>query len=292
MSSGLVRPRTLDEALDALAGENVLPIAGGVAVGLLTNLGLVPPSRFVAIGGVPGLRGVALGEDGAELLLGAATPHARLAADPLLTGELPQAAGMFGQIGNIRVRNRGTIGGNLALAEPAQDPPVLLAALGADVLAASRARHRRLPVATFAAGPMATVLEPGELVTQVAIPRLGPDERCAYLKFLPRTADDYATVSAAVRLRLDGDAVAEARIFCGSVGPVPVDCATAADLLVGRSITAAGRFEGIAAAVAEAVAPVTDHRGGAEYKREMAGVFVCRALEQALTTPRSYGGRA
>jgi carbon-monoxide dehydrogenase medium subunit len=133
------------EALDALQDENALPVAGGVAVALLTNLGLVSASRFVAIGRLAGFRGVAVGTDGAELVLGAATAHARLAADPLLLAELPQAAAMFGHIGNVRVRNWGTVGGNLALAEPAQDPPVLLAALGADVLTHGPSGCRRSP---------------------------------------------------------------------------------------------------------------------------------------------------
>ncbi|MBO0848241.1 MAG: FAD binding domain-containing protein [Pseudonocardia sp.] len=291
MSAGFVRPRTVDEALEVLGDDNAMPIAGGVAVGVLTNLGLVSASWFVAIGRLPGLRGVTLGDDGAELVLGAATPHARLADDPLLRDELPQAAGMFGHIGNIRVRNWGTVGGNLALAEPAQDPPVLLAALGADVVADGSSGRRRLPVATFAEGPMTTVLQPGELITQIVIPRLGADERCAYLKFLPTTADDYATVSAAVRLRLDGDLIIESRIFCGSVGPVPVDCAAAAALLVGRSAEADDRFDGVADAVADVVSPLTDQRGEAEYKREMAGVFVRRALERALAGGRPDGGR-
>jgi len=244
----------------------------------------------VAIERLPGLRGVTLGDAGAELVLGAATPHARLAADPLLLDELPEAAGMFGHIGNVRVRNWGTVGGNLALAEPAQDPPVLLAALGADVVADGPSGRRRLPVATFGEGPMTTVLEPGELITQVTNPRLGADERCAYLKFLPTTADDYATVSAAVRLRLDRDVITEARIFCGAVGPVPVDCPAAAALLLGRSAEADDRFDGVADAVADVVSPVTDHRGEAEYKREMAGVFVRRALERALAGGPSDGG--
>jgi carbon-monoxide dehydrogenase medium subunit len=82
---------------------------------------------------------------------------------------------------------------------------------------------------------MTTVLATGELITHVVVPRLDPDERCAYLKFLPKTADDYATVSAGVRLRLDGQTISEVRIFLGSAGPVPVHRAAVAELLVGRS---------------------------------------------------------
>jgi carbon-monoxide dehydrogenase medium subunit len=158
---------------------------------------------------------------------------------------------------------------------------VLLAALGAEVLTMGPAGIRRLPVAELSEGPMTTVLATGELITHVVVPRLGSDERCAYLKFLPKTADDYATVSAGVCRRLDGQTIIEARIFCGSVGPIPVDCA-AAELLVGRSSDDENVLAGLAEAVAEVVTPRSDHRGGAEYKREMAGVFVRRSVGRAL----------
>ncbi|MBN9110206.1 MAG: FAD binding domain-containing protein [Pseudonocardia sp.] len=294
MSGGFARPRTVEEAVEALADEDALPIAGGVAVALLTNLGLVSGRRLVALGGIPGLRGVVRGADGATLELGAATPHARLAEDRTLIDELPVAAGMFGHIGNVRVRNWGTVGGNLALAEPAQDPPVLLSALGAEVVIERSGGSRQLPVAELGDGPMSTVLEPGELITRVVVPVLAADERSAYLKFLPVTADDYATVSAAVRLRVDGagdDAViTQARIVCGAVGPVPVDCTVAAELLVGRAIGDEERYAGVADAVATAVSPKSDHRGDAGYKREMAGVMVRRAVDRALASGTVSGG--
>jgi carbon-monoxide dehydrogenase medium subunit len=124
-------------------------------------------------------------------------PHARLAADPLVQATHQELSAMFARIGNIRVRAWGTVGGNLALAEPSQDPPVLLAALGAAVDVTGPGGTRRIPVAELSYGPMSTVLEPQELLTRVILPLPEAGERCAYRKFLPKTADDYATVSAA-----------------------------------------------------------------------------------------------
>ena len=252
-------PRTVEEAVAVLGDDDALPIGGGIAVALLSNLDLVWASRLVSLGRIPELRGVRVRDD--NIVLGATTPHGVIAADPVLRAELPELAAMFGHIGNVRVRAWGTVGGNLALAEPSQDPPVLLAALGAELLTMGPAGIRRLPVAELSEGPMTTVLATGKLITHVVVPRLGSDERCAYLKFLPKTADDYATVSAGVRLRLDGQTIIEARIFCGSVGPIPVDCAAAAELLVGRSSDDENVLAGLAEAVAEVVTPRSDHRG-------------------------------
>ncbi|MBE1494127.1 CO/xanthine dehydrogenase FAD-binding subunit [Amycolatopsis lexingtonensis] len=281
MSTRFVAARSLEEAFEALAGEDALAVAGGVSVGLLANLGLISAATLVSVSRIPELRGVRAGDDG--LVVGAATAHGRLAADPVLRRERPGLAEMFGHIGNVRVRAWGTVGGNLALAEPAQDPPVLLAALDAEVELAGTGGTRRVPVAELGDGPMSTVLGPGELITKVVVPPPVAGERCAYRKFLPKTADDYATVSAAVRVRFDGARIAAARVFCGAVGPVPVACETAAARLVGRTRDELRDLGDVVSAVRDAVSPRGDHRGSADYKREMAGVFVKRALAEIGT---------
>lgn len=279
MSTRFLAPRSLAEAIDAVADEDAVTIAGGVAVGLLANLGLVSTRRLVSVARVPELRGVRVVDD--EVVLGASTTHAALAADPALRSELPVVAAMFGRIGNVRVRAWGTVGGNLALGEPAQDPPVLLAALGADVVTRDSRGSRRIAVTSLSDGPMSTDLRQGELITAVHVPRLGPDDRCAYVKFLPKTADDYATVSAAVLLHLAGLRITGARVFCGAVGPVPVECGEAAALLVGRMLDDADLTAGVPEAVRAAVSPSSDHRGSSGYKARMAGAFVGRAVRAA-----------
>jgi carbon-monoxide dehydrogenase medium subunit len=289
MTAEFVPARSLEEAFDALADEDAVPIAGGVAVGLLASLGLFSAERVVALGRIEELKGV--NREGSALVLGAATTHAELAADPLLVAELPEVAAMFGHIGNVRVRCWGTVGGNLALAEPSQDPPVFLTALGAEVVLRSREGSRRVPVGEFSGGAMTTVLEPGELITGISVPLPAPGDRRAYLKFLPKTADDYATVSAAVALRFDGDRIASARIVCGAVGPTPVDCAGAAELVIGGTADEPELLHAVGEAVRTTVTPLTDHRGSADYKAEMAGVFAQRALRRAVS-PTATGGNA
>jgi aerobic carbon-monoxide dehydrogenase medium subunit len=276
MTAKFVAARTLEEAFAALADEDAVAIAGGVAVGLLSNLGMISAGCLVSISRIPELSGVRL--DGDELVIGAAMTHGRLAADPVVRENCPELAEMFGRIGNIRVRAWGTVGGNLALAEPSQDPPVLLAALGAEVEAAGAGGTRRIPVAELGDGPMSTVLGPGELITKVVVPLPTPGERRSYRKFLPKTADDYATVSAAARVRFDGPRISSASLFCGAVAPIPVSCDRAAALLRGRTLDDPEQLTDVVSAVRDAVSPVADHRGSADYKREMAGVFAKRAL--------------
>jgi aerobic carbon-monoxide dehydrogenase medium subunit len=284
-----LRPGSIAQAVDALRDERAVPLAGGVSVAALANLGLFTVERLVSLAGIPELRGVRIGDG--VVRIGATSTHRELAADPVLAGELPVLAMMFGHIGNVRVRAWGTVGG--ALAEPSPDPPVLLAALGADVVTAGQGGSRRLPLAESSDGPVPGRLEPGELITAVEVPVLAADERSAYLKFLPRSAADSATVTAGVRLRLDGAHVTAARLYCGSVGPVPIACHGTADLLLGRSIEDPVWLDGIAESVARAVPAVSDRRGSADYKRRMAGVIACRALRSAveLDSPHQEGRR-
>jgi CO/xanthine dehydrogenase FAD-binding subunit len=276
MSTRFVAARSLREAFEELADDDAVALSGGVAVGLLGNLGLISATKLVSLARIPDLHGIRA--EGDHLVLGAATTHARLAADPLLRKERPELAEMFGHIGNVRVRAWGTVGGNLALAEPSQDPPVFLTALGAEVTAVGPDGARRIPVAELSDGPMSTVLGPRELITEVVVPRTAAGEHCSYRKFLPKTADDYATVSAAIQVRVDGARISTARVVCGAVGPTPVVCEHAATLLVGRTLGELAGLDDVTSAVREAVSPVGDHRGSADYKREMAGVFVKRAL--------------
>jgi aerobic carbon-monoxide dehydrogenase medium subunit len=277
-TSAFLRPGSIAAAVDALQDERAIALAGGVAIAALTNLGLFTVERLVSLAGIPELRGVRIGDG--VVRIGATSTHGELAADPVLTRELPVLATMFGNIGNVRVRAWGTLGG--ALAEPSPDPPVLLAALGADVVTAGPDGTRRLPLAELSGGRSSGHLDSGSLITAVEVPVLAADERCSYLKFLPRSAADSATATAGVRLSLDGAHVTAARLYCGSVGPVPIECHGAADMLLGRSIAESAWLEGIAESVAEAVSPVSDRRGSADYKRRTAGVIVRRALRAAV----------
>jgi carbon-monoxide dehydrogenase medium subunit len=182
----------------------------------------------------------------------------------------------------VRIRNVATVGGALAHADPNQDPPVMLMALDARVQLASVSGRREVAVDDFFTDYYETVRQPDELVVGVVVPRPQPHTGSIYLKFLPRTADDYATVgvAAAVRLNPSTGLCEECRLAMGCVASTPVRATEAEALVRGQQLTPElARAAG--AAAQQVTDPISDTRGSAEYKRAMAGVFVRRALEQA-----------
>jgi carbon-monoxide dehydrogenase medium subunit len=185
-----------------------------------------------------------------------------------------------------------TVGGGLAHADPNQDPPPTLIALGASVKVSSANGSRTLPLEGFFTDYYETVLQPDEVITDLFVPRMQPNSAGAYLKFLPRTADDYATVSVAAVVTLEpGKKVfKDVRIALGSVGTIPIRAKEAEAVLRGQPVKPEALREAGEKAKGE-VDPITDLRGSADYKREMAAVFVRRALEKALETLRKQPKR-
>jgi carbon-monoxide dehydrogenase medium subunit len=234
---------------------------------------------------VRGLNSIEI-HDGGTRIGGLAT-HREVESSSLLRRRLPLVAETYHHVATIRVRNMATVGGGLAHADPNQDPPPTLIALGATVKATSVDSSRVIPLDEFFTDYYETVLKPDEIVTEVFIPKMAPNSAGAYLKFLPRTADDYATVSAAAVLTLDksGKTINDVRIALGSVGVTPIRATAAEAVLRGQPLKAEAFVEAGEKAK-EAVDPVSDFRGSAAYKKEMAGVFVRRALEKALATLR------
>ena len=181
-----------------------------------------------------------------------------------------------------------TIGGALAHADPNQDPPVTLIALGASVEIRRAGGQREVPLTEFFRDYYEPALETGEMVTAVTVPLLPEASGTSFIKFLPRTADDYATVAVAVTVTLepDGERCRTARIALGSVATTPLRGRAAEALLPGARLD-----DGLVNAVGEAakreVDPLDDHRGSAAYKREMTAVMVGRALTQAWEAARA-----
>ena len=193
----------------------------------------------------------------------------------------------YHHVATIRIRNMATVGGGLAHADPNQDPPPTLIALGATVKATSANGSRIIPLDEFFTDYYETVLKPDEIITEIFVPRLAANSGGAYLKFLPRTADDYATVSAAALLTLDKNkkTISDVRIALGSVSVTPIRATAAEAVLRGQPVKAEG-FAEAGEKAKEAVDPVSDFRGSAAYKKDMAAVFVRRALEKALANIR------
>ncbi len=280
-------PKTLKEVHSSLKefGTDAKLIAGGTALVIMMKQRLVRPSCLVSLRSVRGLNGIEVNDGG--LRIGGLATHREVESSALVRRRLPLLAETYHHVATIRVRNMATVGGGLAHADPNQDPPPTLIALGATVKATSANGSRIIPLDEFFTDYYETVLKPDEIITEVFVPRLAANSGGAYLKFLPRTADDYATVSAAAVLTLDKNkkTISDVRIALGSVGVTPIRATAAEAVLRGQPVKAEA-FAEAGEKAKEAVDPVSDFRGSAAYKKDMAAVFVRRALEKALANIR------
>jgi carbon-monoxide dehydrogenase medium subunit len=276
-------PKTLKEVQQDLKqfGSDAKLIAGGTALVIMMKQRLVHPGCLISLRSVRGLNGIA--EKNGGIAIGGATTHRAVENSPIVKRRLPLLAETYHHVATVRVRNMATVGGGLAHADPNQDPPPTLIALGATIKAASADGSRTIAVEDFFTDYYETVLKPDEIITELYVPRLPANSGAAFLKFLPRTADDYATVSAAAVVTLDKSKknFAEVRIALGSVGTTAIRARDAEAVLRGQPV----KVEALAEAgekAKQAVDPISDFRGSAAYKKEMAGVFVRRALTKAL----------
>jgi len=259
-------------------GADARYFSGGTALMLLMRAGLLHPVSLIGVRGLPGMHGIE--HVNGVVRIGASTTHAELAASPLLRELLPTVAETFDHVATRRVRNVGTIGGNLAHANPHQDPPVTLTAFGATAIARGPGGERRISLDDLFVDYFQTSLAPEEILTAIEIPVPPSGSGSAFIKFLPRSADDYATVNVAVWLQRDGDRATAARIVVGSLGATVLRSAEAEALLTGGILDDARLWRASDAAVA-AAEPELDSRGTPEYKRRVAPVIVQRAIRAA-----------
>ena len=191
------------EALDLLQryGDDAHVMAGGASLLLLMQQGLVNAGHIVGLRGIQELTGIGAAAGGG-LEIRALTTHRQAERSADVKSYCPTLAENFSRVATIRIRNQGTVGGNLVHADPAQDPPPMLMALDGEAVIASKGGERTVPLDGFFRDFFETAVEEGELLTSVRLPPLAPGTRSTYVKFLPRTEDDYATVSVAATLRL------------------------------------------------------------------------------------------
>jgi carbon-monoxide dehydrogenase medium subunit len=267
------------EALDLLGqyGDDAHFMAGGTSMMLMMQQGLVQPGHVVGLTSVKELKGVrALPNGGLEI--GALTTHREVERAKETATYCPTLAENFSRIATVRIRNQATIGGNLVHADPAQDPPPMLLALDAEAVVSSKSGERTIAMDGFFEDFFQTAVREGELLTAIRFPKQPDGLRTTYVKFLPRTEDDYATVSVAVALKVGGDGQAEhIRVALGSAAPIPMRAKKVEDALRGKQLTNVA-IDDAAALVRDEVDPIDDIRGSAHYKREMARVWVSRAL--------------
>jgi carbon-monoxide dehydrogenase medium subunit len=283
----LEEPESVQEASQLLArhGEAARIYAGGTELLLVMKEGLAHYERLVNVKKIPNLDRVRL--DDGFIAIGALSTHRQLSHSSVVRQHLPAFAEMEGNVANIRVREVGTIGGNLSFAEPHADPGTLLLALGAEVVAAKDDGRREIPIEKFFVDAFETRLEPDELLTEIHVPRLPARSGVVYLKFgyLERPS-----VGVALCLSLDGGgkSVAEARIAVGCVGPIPKRVQEAESLIKGKPVDEAARqIPAAGNAAARAGQAISDLHGSQDYKEHIVGVLLKRAFQQAVQQCRS-----
>jgi aerobic carbon-monoxide dehydrogenase medium subunit len=280
-----LEPSSLDEALALLAqhGDDAKVIAGGTGLVNLMKQRLVRPSFVIGLRALKPLAGTT--EHG-ELRIGALVTLGTLEASAPVRRKAPLLAEVCGHVATVRIRSMATLGGAMAHADPNLDTPPALIAMDGQIVARSQRGQRTIPADRFFTGYYQTVLEPDEIVTEIVIPEQPAGSGTAFLKFLPATQDDYATVSVAARIALDGNGtVAEARLALGAAATVPVRARAVEAALSGKAANEAS-FREAASLVLDAIDPIADFRGSADYKRKMAVVHVRRALAEAAAKAR------
>ena len=280
-------PASVAEAIALLSrfGDSAKVISGGQSLLPLLKLRLGTAEHLVDIGRIPGLEYVR--EEGGYLRIGGRTREAALERSEIVRTRFPILLDTARVIADPLVRNRATVGGNLAHGDPANDHPATMLALRAIVVAQGPNGERTIPIDRFFTGLFATALAADEILTEIRIPVPPGRSGGAYLK-LERKVGDYATAAAAAQVTLDGAGTfAQVGIALTNAGPVPARASAAEDALIGKRVNDAAIAEA-ARRAAEAASPTADRRGSVEYKREMARVLAARALKKAV---ERAGGR-
>jgi carbon-monoxide dehydrogenase medium subunit len=280
-------PSTIGEATALLAklGEDAKILSGGQSLIPLMKLRLASPPHVVDINGIPGLAYIR--EADGFLRIGGLTRESELEESDLVRSRYPLLHDTSKVIADPVVRNLATVGGNLAHADPANDHPATMLALGAELVVVGAKGERRIPVASFFTGPFTTSLKPDEILVEIRIPLPPARSGGAYLK-LERKVGDFATAAVAAQLTLGaGGACEEVGIGLTNVGLTPIKAVKAEAALNGKAPDEAAikRAAGLAAEAAE---PAEDLRGSVEYKKDLVRVLTARALRKAL---ERAGGR-
>jgi carbon-monoxide dehydrogenase medium subunit len=274
------RPATLDEALKLLKkhGDEAKVLSGGMSLLPMLKLRLASFAHLVDLNRIPGLDYIK--EEKGTLKIGAMTRQAALERSDVIKSKVPILADATPLIADPLVRNRGTVGGNVANGDPGNDQPAIMIALGATYVV-NGGKERTVAANQFYKGLYDTALARNEILTEIRIPAPPPKSGGAYVK-LKRKTGDFAVAAAAVQLTLGKNgAVESARIALTNAGLTPVEAADAAKYLVGKTPDDKAIAEAAKMAAAKSQ-PSADRRGSVEYKKEMARVLTARALKKAV----------
>jgi len=282
------RPRSLADAFAAFdaAGGDCAWYAGGTELLAVMKMGFAQFGTLIDLKSVPELGGISADADGA-LRIGATVTHREIERSPHVLRHLPGLAALEREVANIRVRNTGTLGGNLAFAEPHSDPATFLLACDARVELAGPAGAREMAIDELIVGPLTTSREADELLVAIRVPAPAAGEGRAYAKlaFFERPA-----ASVGVRVRVADGAIADATVAVGSLTDLPIVLPAAGAALAGLPAEPAALDAGLGAAIAVLgeIDAIPDHNGSADYKRHLAGILLGRAVTQAVEEARAH----
>lgn len=270
-------PKTLDEALHLLAA-GAKPLAGGMSLIPMMKLRLAAPEHLVDLGKLRDLNYIR--EASGALHIGATTTHAELESSPILRQKCPLLAETAAAIGDVQVRNMGTIGGSVAHADPSADYPAALQALEAKLVLKGPKSERTVAAADFFVDAFTTSLEPNEIIREVIVPVEAAGTGTRYQK-VPQPASGFAIVGVAARVRRSGGKIAFARIGVTGLSNRGYRAAAAEKALEGKAGSAA-EIQNAAALAAQGVDANSDLHASAEFRRHLAVVHTARALTAAL----------
>jgi len=275
------RPTSVKEALGLLGslGEDARAIAGGHSLIPMMKLRLAQPKHLIDLRKVPGLSGIK--QDGNMLAIGAMTTHWDVESSALVKSKLAVLSEVAALIGDPAVRNRGTVGGSVAHADPAADYPAAMIALGAEMVCEGAKGRRTVKVDDWFKGLMATAVGEDEILVEVRVPVLAAKSGAAYMKF-PHPASRFAVVGVAAAVTLDGNgACSKASIGITGAGTKAVRAKGVEAGCTGKRLDAAA-IEAAAQKAAEGVDVQADLQGSVEYKSHLCRVFAKRALTEAV----------
>jgi len=279
----ILEPTTVEEAIAGLSqhGDDAKVIAGGTALVLMLKNRLVSPEYLVSLGQVEGLDYIRY-EPGTGLRIGALTTIRQAELSPVIREHFPVLAETFGKVANVRVRNAATVGGNMSEADYASDPPCVLVALRAVAVAQGPNGPREIPLTGFFKDFYETALAPDEIVREIVVPEASKAAKQTYIKYVTRSSEDRPCIGTCAWVDVAEDGTCrELRVTLGAVAGTPQEFEEAEAWARGQKL-GPDLIRQIASHYSEHIDPLSDMRGSAWYRKQMAEVFVRRAIEGAL----------
>jgi carbon-monoxide dehydrogenase medium subunit len=271
-------PTTVDEAIAALAIDDSKVLAGGQSLIPVLAMRLGGFERLVDLRKIPELRGCT--QNNGTVTIGAMTTHATVLGDASVVANVPMLGKALPFVGHFQIRNRGTVGGSMAHADPSSELPAVATALDATMVIAGRGGVRRVSASEFFLGTFTTAIEDGEILTAIDFPVWGPGSGFA-VEEVARRHGDFALVGTVCGVRVDGGTIAQAAIAMFGVGSTPVRCGAAEARVVGAAVAGLDTAE-IGRLAVQDLDPPEDVHASSEYRRHVGSTLVARALRNAI----------